>query len=712
MPFDPDKFLKETEPVRDPAQTPEQMAQPGFDPDAFLAETAPAEPVKLEVVNAQREASLGPINRARYSIEPLQSNRMALLAKEYGEKNVQQDGDGNLYIKQRGEWRPVNKEGFSIADVADFAGALPEMAGGIVGTGVGAVGGAGLASIPTAIGLGAAGGAVGSAARQGLSAILGTPQVATPIERVAETGASAAMGGVFGGAGQGLKNSMPAIKKGLGEAGEYAAKVFKRAPKEVPGENRALQPGSEITHDIKVTPEFADEAANDYSQEYSRDMVKNHMDKLQGIAKRQNLPEPTYAQAAGGRAIQAEDKIINTPLVGGKVRKQVDAQLSGVKANLERNVGKFIDEDSTAPEVGLATKELSEGIVRATKRASQDLYQRVDDLGKDAMIGKKTFFNKYRDYAGELGLINPDLTRAKYAADSGLTKDEFTKLQSTLFEGMDAIKGTSSPKIRFASVNALRKTINSTAEEMASSNPNASRLLKKFGKDLDGAAEGVLNREHPKLGEIFKEANSKWAKYKNDQEFLDGFLPDGAENIVKKTMLNSDNVKRMKELVGESHVKNIGKSYVKDILHGLSKSGVARADSALTAIKGKRAQIVEALGEDVYHNVTENLYYLNRLNQPLNVSRPSLYSLIFNPGTPANFKGLAINIATSAKTLAESKGMGAKDVAKEAAKKASKPITVPFKRIYDAPASKQGAAGNVLTDEKQRNAAYFTRGPK
>jgi hypothetical protein len=707
MPFDPDKFLKETEPARDVAQTPEQKASPGFDPDKFLAETAPSGPMVEESVNSQREASLGPINRTRFAIEPLQSNRMALLAQEYGQENVQQDEEGNLYIKQRNEWRPVNKEGFSFADVADFAGAIPEMAGGLVGTVAGAVGGAGVASIPAAIGLGAAGGAVGSAARQGLSAILGTPQVATGMERVAETGLSAGIGGAFGGIGQGVKMAMPTVKKGLGEAGEYVAKTFKR------GAKPRAETIVDVMSDIKITPEIVDDVIKEPGEEVlSREMVKDQMAKLEGIASRQNLPSPTYAQAAGGRAIQAEDKIINTPLIGGKIRKQVDSQLKAVKQNLEKNIGRFIDEDSTAPEVGIATKEFSTRIVKATKKAAQELYQNIDEVGKDAMVGKTTLANKYRNFAGDLGLIDPLGKRTKYAADTGLTPTEFKKLQQTLFEGIDALKRNPSPKVRYEAASALTRTIKNTAEELKQSNPNAYRILKQFGKDLDSTMEGILNREHPKLGEKLVEANRKWAKFKDDEEFLEGFLPDGVENIVKKTMSNSDNVIRMKELVGENHVREIGKSYVKDILHGLSKSGVARASSAMDAVRKNKQQIVEAIGKEAYDNVMDNLYYLNRLNQPLSVSRPSMYSLLFSPQSDFNLKKLVVNVATSAKSYTEMKGMGAKDVAKEAGKKAAKPITVPFKKVYEADAAKQGGIGNLLTDKKQREAAYFTRGPK
>jgi hypothetical protein len=700
MSFDPDKFLNETS---------GNEQEQGFDPDAFLMDTDP-QPQAAPVVNPGREADLGFVNRARYSIEPLESNRLALLAQEFGQENLMQDDQGNVYLKQNGQFRPINKEGFSFSDVTDFAGAIPEMAGGVVGAGSGAVAGGGVASIPAAAGLGATGSALGSAFRQGLSATLGTPQVANTMERVSETGLSALFGGLFSGGGQavkvGAKKAAPAFK----EAAENVSKVFSRSPK--------TREVIETTTELSMNPEIVENVIKEPGEEVlSRELVKDQMNKLDDIAIRQNLPKASYAQAAGGRAIQAEDKLLNTPLIGGKIRKQVDDQLKAVKTNLEKVAGKFIDEDSTGLEVGLSTKDFAEGVVRSTKKASQKLYDYVDEAGKDAMIGKNTFFHKFRDKAGELGLLDIDpeskigFKPSQYRADIGLTRGEFNTLQRTLMDSIGAIHKTKSPKIRFESVNAIRKTINNTAEELRTTNPNAARILKGFGKDLDEVTEGVLSREVPKLGEAFKEANKNWAKYKNDQEFLEGFLPDGVENIVKKTMNNTDTIKRMKELVGENHVKEIGKSYVKDILGGLSKSGVARADSALTVIKRNKAQIIEALGEDTYGNLVDNLYYLNRLNQPLSVSRPSMYSLLFSPQSDFSLKKLALNVATSAKSYAETQEGGGKQVAREAMGKLSKPITVPFRKLSEASPATHGGAANVATDSAQRGGAYFVRGP-
>lgn len=175
-------------------------------------------------VNFSREAELGPMLRGQYAIEPIESNRNALLVQEFGRDRVKKLPGGDTIVLQstgnKYEWRPVNKPGFSTADVADIAGSLPEM----IGTAVG-----GLAGAPTGVGAiatGAAGGAVGSAARQFLSSQLGTPQIAEPMERVSHAGLSAVFGGAVPLAGMGIKAAAPTI----GRAGAAVGELVKKTP--------------------------------------------------------------------------------------------------------------------------------------------------------------------------------------------------------------------------------------------------------------------------------------------------------------------------------------------------------------------------------------------------------------------------------------------------------------------------------------------------
>jgi len=650
-------------------------------------------------VNTDREASLGFVNRAQYAIEPIQSNRKAFLEKQYGHDNIMEDKKGDLFVRENGRFLPVNKEGFSVADVADFAGATPEIAGGVVGTVAGAIGGGGVASVPAAIGLGAAGGALGSVIRQGASAALGTPQVANIGERALETGMSGVFGGVGSAAGLGIKAVLPKAKQGIkniikslpnkGDVIETSAKTVGKADLRLVGE---------------VTPEYVEKSADNIMGEVvdqsGRDVVQEETKKLKEIALRQGLPEPTYAQAAQGKALIAETKLMDTPLIGGKARKQVDSALKLIKGNLEKITGEFLNSDSTVFEVGHAAREMMETGLASFKKIASELYDHVEEYGSGAMIGKRTFFNKFRDYAGNMGIINPDLTPAKYSADTGLTREAFDHIQSAVFDGMNAINNNPSGRIQFAAINALRKTLKGTVKELEKKNPTAAMHLKKFARTLDDTIQNALNREHPKLGEVFKEADKNYAQYKRLQSFARKIFKDGVgdEKNVKIIMGHTGNVEGLKEIIGADNVRSIGKSFVRDILKGLSKSGIGKADVALTAIKENAPQIKSALGQATYDALVDNLHYLSRTGQPLGVARASLYNILDNRGP--GLSGLSLNIVGSAKTLAESKGTTVFKAGKDAA------INASSKAVLTANKSLPGAS-NLLTDTTQRNMSSF-----
>lgn len=648
------------------------------------------------------EAELGATNRAKYSLEPIQSNRVALLEQTYGKENVKSDQAGNLFINQNGYYRPVNKAGFGMSDVAEFAGALPEAIPEVAGAALGATGGlaAGAPLGPLALGTGASGAAtgraigagVGSLFRQALSSAAGTPQVATLGERAMETGMSAAtgsLGGLIADTAPSLIRKIPGGELLVGKAG---------VPGLVENMPSTLAKDFATSGAVNQTPSEVGSVASGYLEGpvQTRDVVEQQMAKLKGIASRQGLPEPTYAQAAGGKAVLAEGTLMETPLIGGKVRQQVDKQLKAVKSNLEKITGSFIDSESNAYEVGLATKEIAQANQEVQKNMAQELYKKVDEMGVDATVGKRTFFNKYRDFAGEHGLINPDLSRAKYDVSSPYTPDEFKTLQDAVFGGLDAIKASQSPKIRFEGINAQIKKIGRVAENLRESDPNSRRLLLQLKEELDATAERTLNREAPKLGEVFKEANRNYAIYKKYESFNDKIFPAGMgeEKVVKKLMSDSAKIEELKGVIGEDRVREIGKSHVKDILEKLSKSGVARADTALNAIKKDKTQIISAIGEKDYGTLVDNLYYLNRVNQPLNIGRESLYSLFDE--TKGGLKGFGARIIGSAKTYSEATG-----------KSLTAPVTHPIGRAYSGTIGKaitKGSIGNILTTQQQTEA--------
>lgn len=668
-------------------------------------------------VDKESEASLGVVNRGKYAIEPIQSNRKALLEQEYGADNVFQDKSGELFLKQNNAFLPVNKAGLSTADFADVVGAAPEIAGGIVGTGAGLVAGVptgGTMSVPMATATGAIGAGAGSVIRQGLSAAIGNPQVATPTERAIETGTSALIGGATSGAAQAAKPYVQKAKTGITQW----LKNFGKEATETTGHSVAnsetktlAKTGMNLEGEIKSSaPQTEKEIMGELADRSANDSVVADKAMLSKIAQEEGLPEPSYAMAAQGKANIAENKILDMPFIGHNARKVAEKQTKVLKNNLEKITGRVIDAESDARAVGQTAKEYADTMVAAKKKIAQELYEKVDEEGANAMIGKKTLFNKYRDYAGELGLINPDGTRAAYDATSGLTEATHNKLQSALFQGMDALGRNKSPKIRFQDANGLRKTIKGVVKELETSDPNGHRLLSKFGKELDDTMEGILNREAPKLGATFRTANQTYRTYKQQQDVVKkmiGNLDD--ERVVSKVMNSTQNISHLKDIIGEDKVKEIAKSHIADILYKLNKSGIGRADSAIDAIRKNAPHIQDALGKETYDKLINNLTYLNRTGRPLTNSRTSLYNLFDNRG--AGIKGAVLSLKGVANTVAESKGTTVGKVALNTVAKPVGKIVETTGRVVDKSSGGQRAAGlaNLLGDSSQRSASSYPR---
>ena len=661
-------------------------------------------------VDNETEASIGTLNRAQYAIEPIQSNRKAFLEREFGQENIMEDKNGELYLKQNGSFLPLNKGGLSAADAADFAGALPETVGGVVGTVAGAVGGAGALSVPGAIGLGVAGGAVGSAARQALSGAIGTPQVATMGERATETGLSGAFGGVGAGAGLAIKAGVNKVKPGIsqiiknltrpaGETVEQAAETTAKTLSETSGQLTGnVTPIFNELSEKGITGEVADQSG--------RGMVKNEAKKLAEISSREGIPKATYAQAAQGKALIAEAKVMDTPLIGGKVRKQVDGQVAKIRDNLEGITGKFVDIDSDAFEVGATMREMAETMIDANKKASSELYEAVEEEMAGAVVSKRSVYNTFRDFAGDFALVTPGSSESEYIATKGLTRTEFKNIQEIVFDGLKALRLNSADEISFDALNGIKKTLKNSVEELKDSNPNSARILKKLVDKVEDRMEVTLRGYSPGTAEKLKAANQGWRKFYEDSDKLNSIIKNGNlddEKIVKTVMSGTKNIEKMKELIGEDRVKEIGKTYLRDILAPLGKSGIARADSAMTAIKKQRAQLVAAIGEENYSRVISNLYFLNRTGQPLSVSRASLYNILDNRGP--GLKGLAVNLAGAAKTIAESKGTTiTKATAGKVFETTSKVVPTTSKGL--------SGAANLLGDDSQRAASSFRGGSR
>lgn len=551
MPFDPDKFLKETEP----------KPTKGFDPDKFLAETAqPQQPL-----NEAPEASLGLINRARYAIEPLESNRRAFLVEQYGPENVAENKEGETFVKQMGQWRPVNAPGVSQADIADFLGATPEMVGGLSAGAIGTLAG-GPAGIPAAVG----GAMVGSAARQGLSALLGVPQVAEPQERAVEVGLS----GLFAGGGA-------ALGKGL------------------KGGVRKAFPRFRIRHKTKLKA------------------------KQIGVT-------PTKGQLAGGRDLDLEKQLMETPIFGRKIRKQTEQQVKTIKNNLSKQFGDFSDLDADITTTGAFLKDRAGGYVSMLKQSAADKFDEVALKGSGIKYDGRVLRRQFLKDITPLKLFNTRGRPLKYTASNALslTPDQFERVQRVIKPVIDDMNRAD---IDANAMNTLRKTISNAVKEAKKDSADVGLIeIQNHFMDL---TESMLDKAKG-LKDEFKNARSLWAEYLKSKNIFEKSKNGLAikdltdEKVLDKIFNSKKSVELFRKLVDDETVKSAGDRYVNNILRKkLGKEGKRTAAGALKAIRDNRHSIRPAIGNKEYTNLIRNLEYLDMIGEPINSSGTFLQEL-------------------------------------------------------------------------------------
>lgn len=641
-------------------------------------------------VNPKREADLGFFNRARYALEPLESNRKALLVQEFGEQNVQQDDKGNIYVRQGDQFRPVNKEGLSFADATEFAGALPEMAGSaagmIMGGTAGAVATGGVASIPAAIKLGAVGGGLGSLARQGISALAGTPQVATIGERVAETGMSAGISGLFAGGGQALKVAAPSIKAGASSA----IGSIKNTVSKTPG----LQTASEVAESTtKATKSVIDSISKNFSVSKAADA-----DEFLKIADdfgidKSILPESVeYGEKSFvsrlGRVVaegpSGEERLNNF----AKAQMQVSGAIDGSVSKL-------------SPYVPTSRDEAGQFIVDSINEASKDFFGSLDEtygnLVKNAPGLKLSKESQERVSSKLLGLER--FAKGRIERGIGSQKQEARSLLeavSTLRNSKSSLKQT---------VEAL-KNIGEEAFKKGGQNrlPIDKARLQGLYFDLQKEViETVRGSYGDDVADNLIKNNKMITDFLGENSVLSKVI--GKEGIapekVFQSLIENGDTRKIEALVSimpPDKVQSIKGAFLNSLIKR-NNDGFVLYDSTINNLKGKKEIISKLFKPEELEDVGKLLKFGKRMGNPIMSTSGTGASNAFN-----DFVNTAKSAVFNETTLdlAKKKGSG---------KLARPPIKNAGKSFIPKGPGRTGSYGNILFDSNQRQGAYFVRGP-
>ena len=631
---------------------------------------------------SQGEATLGVFDRARYSIEPLESNRRAFLVQQFGQENVMQDDSGEVYIRRPGEpFKPVNAPGASMADVADVAGSMFEVAPAAIGAAVGG-------GIPGAI----AGGVAGSGIRQGASALLGVPQVATPIERVSEAGLSGVAGGAGMVAGKVIKGAKEPLKKlssAIGRIGEKTA--------------RAL-PGGEATIDaLEASYKATAGMVDSLKRQFGTSVAKDAGEFLE-IAKKHGVDEnllPEAVKFGKESVVSRGSRFVAEGPLGEERLKRHFAGFDAVNDAIDKSVRKF------SPNIPSSKVEAGEVLVNGINEASERFFSSLDDTYTS--IYKNT--PNIRLSKQSLGNINSALggvekfAKGRVARGFGSQRDEAKELLRTV----DSIRKSNG---------SLKQTV----EAMRNLGEEAFRVGKQEGRKL-------IDRE--KMQKLYFDLQKEVIETTRDV-----YGDDVAENLVRNNAMISDFLGEKSVISKMLNSPNIANEKV---FKSLIENGDSRKIEAIKAILGDKSEPMmklkaSALDSLIQRNADGRIMYnatANKLRQKKDIIS-SLYSpeelkdvaellklgqrmgdpVLSSSGTGAsnqflNFKEKIGSSIFSEATIESMKKSGER---KAMAALAPKAPPGKIRGLADAIARPQNI-GNIVTDKEQRQKAYSSGGP-
>lgn len=596
-----DEFLNEQpqEPMQFPSMlSPRDMATMRKDQQRKqvieqMPEPESVDPMKKYASNP--EAELGAKTRIQFALEPNESNRRALLADTFGAENLLEDKSGDLYLIQEGMVRPINTAGLSQADLAEFAGALPEMGGTGIGAGIAGPAGA------------AGGAAIGNLARMGLSEIMGTPQVA----KGEEIAGNVALAGLLGGAAEGLtriaKNATKSlVEKLMPEATERSMRVISEMDKvKVPKEQTALQ-------------------------------------KLRGKPIEYMELTPTTGQKYGGTTLSQEKILMSTPFWGRKIRKAVDEQSKVIYKGIKDEIGDFTGTKFIGPELGVKLKENTTSNISALKRTAGNLFQDFEQKGSMVNIDPISVRSSLLSKIDNLKLFNSKGKPLKYVYGATKLNDhEHESLQRVLTKVIKRL-GDSKKPLNATSLNnmriALDKSIDVFQSEFKDIKLPDAALLKVRSSFMD-AVEGQLRKSNDFAATGFKIARDMWSEAMKKQNMarklglditnMKRITPD--EKVLDNIFSNSEKFKMAKELFGED-MESLALSHIEDTVRLLAKGGEEIPPTrVLNALLKKKPVLVKALGEKKMDTIENLLNVAVENNIPVNPSMTAITQMQANP---------------------------------------------------------------------------------
>lgn len=574
--------------------------------------------------------------RAKLGFASTLEGKKGLLEKEYPgiqfanlpSKDPKEQGEMVVKVPGASRYMRIDDPNFTSADIADFAGDVPSVLGGI---------GAGLLAAPTgpgailAAGAGSAAGEVGrKAIGRGIFGIEDKAPLKEDIKDVAQAG-------LFGMGGQAAGQYVlgPALKYGAKKVGglfsQGAAEATEQAGKELagdippPGGPSGSGGGGAGVSNVAEIPQFKTEGILQGQTIKNLDDVSKwakqapymgdagellSSEHLEGILKRnpdlaQKFPD-IYRQLAKS---QTEKDIVG--LMEQLPNKMKD-NLIRLKDSTERNLKGGIDDvvkttgadlKATRGDIGRKTLEQVGNTYDNVKKEAGPLFERIKNTKFPYQEHVPELRKKLVGYLSEKGDSYEDWAKYINIDQKGklilAPKNQITNVTGKEYGVIkDLIGKLNNKQVTFSELQAMRANL---LNNMDNVNPQNTRKLSVIREALFDHMKDMGDKKLPP-GYV-KDTFKKWAmneKYIDDAETLfGGKLKDiSQEKVLDRVFRDSNNVRVAKQVLGEKGFNDMAGNYVNQIVQESvdRATGRLQAGALDRALNSKKDVLIEAIG--------------------------------------------------------------------------------------------------------------------
>lgn len=523
--------------------------------------------------------------------------------------------DPQIVVKMPGEsnFRYIDKPGFTVKDLADFAGDVPSVA-----TSIGAGILAGPAAIPAA--------AAGAGAGEVLKKSIGRGLIGIPSEQsIGEDVGDVALATGLGAATQFGLNKIPAIKSGVKQVFNKvrggAVKEIASAP--IPNQvsnqvsnqlNNSIpqSAGSNFVQKVEqkaLPPKSAKELVQRFG-EGSKNAAKAELPTAKRLIQIQNIlpdlenpPLPIHQEMVKNKTSQS------ILALRKELPDEIGLALNNyeqiMKKEAESKVGEIVQKASKRPPLPRmeAGEEVLNSVTQAHQSTKEMLKPLFEQFNNTRLPITKIAPDVRNRIASDIPKLGPylesggqrQLILAPFSPKMGITEQAYLKLQT-------AIRALNGKKTSFRDLQNIREYLRQSIDPV---NPKATQVLQDVRKSLLSSMEEWMAAYKPKsdVRAVFKQYALNESKLEQMERILGGKLENfnqlevaKVETVLNRIFSDRNKMRVAREVVGEQKFGSITGDYINSLIQQSTDKGIFSSAKFSSAIRQKKDLLKEALG--------------------------------------------------------------------------------------------------------------------